>query len=200
MRFGLATLVSAVLLAACARPISAPAVPRPLAAGQILVVPCAVEERHRAVAERAADLLVAALGPGAHVLARRGLLAETSRDLGTKAGQALDRVERGGWPTPEEAESLTRELGSGVLLTTRVSSYDQVWGKYGKFTRVAVDVDVFDLRAGHVIWRMRGWSEVEDERGRAFGHAMEQAVGDVAAAIRPSRGYSLIDIWRSWRR
>jgi hypothetical protein len=170
--------------------------------GRILVVPRVVDPGNRAISERAAELLVAAIGRGGNVLGRQRLLAETRTGpgAGSWAGPALERLERGGWPTSEEAESMARQLGIGALLTTGVSTYDQVWGKYAKFTRVAVEVDAFDLQAGAVIWRMRGRSEVEEMRGRAFEYAMEQAVGEVVDALQPSHGVSLIDLWRSWRR
>lgn len=197
-----APLVFAVLLlAACAHTTApAPGVPAALSTGRILVIPRVIDASNRAVAERAADLLAAALGKGSNVVGRQRFLTETRARAGVWAGPALDRLERGAWPTAEEAESLTQQLGLGALVTTGVSTYDQVWGKYAKFTRVAVDVDAFDLRAGNVVWRMRGRSEVEDMRGRAFEAAMQQAVGQVASAIQPSRDMSLIDLWRSWRR
>ena len=197
-----APLVFAVLLlAACAHTNApAPGVPAALSTGRLLVVPRVADVNNRAVAERAADLLAAALGKGSNVVSRQRFLTETRAGAGTWAGPTLDRLERGPWPTAEEAESLARQLGIGALVTTGVSTYDQVWGKYAKFTRVAIDVDAFDLRAGNVVWRMRGRSEVEDMRGRAFEAAMQQAVGQVASAIHPSRDISLIDLWRSWRR
>jgi hypothetical protein len=195
-------LVGAVLLlAACARATPPPPLPAGVTAGRVLVVSRVVDAGNRAVVDRVTDLLVAALGEGAQVVGRQRFLAESRAGAAPWAGRALDRFESGGWPTRDEADALSRQLGIGALLTTGVNSYDQVWGKYAKFTRVAVEVDAFDLRAGHVVWRMQTRKEVEEMRGRAFEHAMEQAVGDVVAAIQPSRGgISLIDLWRSWRR
>jgi hypothetical protein len=42
--------------------------------------------------------------------------------------------------------------------------------------------------------------EIEDVRGRAFEYATESAVKSLLASIFPGTAYSVVDLWRVWRR
>jgi hypothetical protein len=86
------------------------------------------------------------------------------------------------------------------LVVTEVTTYEQVWGKYSKFTRVGVEARAFDVAGGGVVWRLQRGVEVEDLRGRAFEYATESAVSSLLAAIYPGTAVSVVDLWRVWRR
>lgn len=111
----------------------------------------------------------------------------------------VQRLKVGGWPTPEDRPELLRFAVTGAL-ATEVTAYEQVWGKYAKFTRVAVEARAFDVAAGTVVWRQHRAVEIEDLRGRAFEHAIESAVGALVASINPGTAFSALDLWRVWRR
>ena len=88
-----------------------------------------------------------------------------------------------------------------TLIATDLNEYDQVWGKYAKFTRAGVDAQATDLGSDRVLWRIHGDTDVEDMRGRAFRYAMEQAVQQLAGSICPKlNSFSFANLWRSWRR
>lgn len=163
--------------------------------GRVLVVPRGGDEQQRALAQRAADTLAWALR-GRHAVVR-------TRELVAGAGwitAPVERVERGAWPTLDERAALVGELGVQTIIAVALTEYDQVWGKYGKFTRVGVEARAFDVGEGAERWRLHGDAEVEDKRGRAFQYAVEQAVQHVADAISPEWRLSLGEAWRAWRR
>jgi hypothetical protein len=87
-----------------------------------------------------------------------------------------------------------------LLVAVELTTYDQVWGKYGKFTRVGVAAHVFDTAAATPVLTVYRDLEIEDKRGRAFRYALERVVGDIAAEIGAPRPVSIVDTWRFWRR
>ncbi len=155
--------------------------------GRTLVLARVDSEENRPTAETAAELLATALEDAGRVVRGREF-----------AGQA--RALGGGWPTGDEALALQSGFAVGTVLAVEVTGYDQVWGKFGKFTRVGVAAQAWDLRSAQALWRLRGESEVESMRGRAFQYSMEQAVDELAVAIRPKLEVSLVKAWRYWRR
>jgi len=197
-------LLAGLALAGCAT------TPRPargapeagcLPTGRSLIVARIGTDENRSTAEAAAELLANTLRDTAHVIGVRELVAEARlAGLGVWASGVSERLQRGGWLTPEEGGVLGDRFGISTLVATEVTEYDQVWGKYAKFTRAGVDAQAFDLASDRVIWRLRGDTEVEDMRGRAFRFAMEQAIQELAAAICPRQGFSLVNAWRYWRR
>ena len=50
------------------------------------------------------------------------------------------------------------------------------------------------------MWRLSRGVEIEDVRGRAFEYATESAVKSLLSAIFPGTAYSVVDLWRVWRR
>jgi hypothetical protein len=85
-------------------------------------------------------------------------------------------------------------------VATEVTTYDQVWAKHAKFTRVSVEAQAYSTTAAAVLWRARGENELEDKRGRAFQLGMEDAIGAIVDAVSPKSGFSIAGMWRSWRR
>jgi hypothetical protein len=169
--------------------------------GRTLVLGRASSEENRPTADLAAERLAALLEEGGRIVRPRELLAEVQGlSVESWARGLLWRVERGGWPTPAEAGILRSSLDVATLLVTEVTEYEQIWGKYGKFTRVAVVAEARDLGSTDSLWRLRGESEVEDMRGRSFQYSMEQAVEELSRAIRPRLEVSLLKAWRYWRR
>jgi hypothetical protein len=63
-----------------------------------------------------------------------------------------------------------------------------------------VEARAFDVIAGGVVWRLHRGVEVEDLRGRAFEHGIESAMKSVLAAVYPGTAFSVMDLWRTWRR
>jgi len=172
-----------------------------LGSGRRLVLPRISAEENRANSEAAAGLLLNALRDAGHMLGTRELLAEAwGAGLGVWAAPMLDRLQRSGWPTSDDSRMLLEQFGITMLLMTDLTSYEQVWGKYGKFTRVGLEVQAYDLRGERIVWRLGKDAEVEEMRGRAFQYAMELAVQDVAEAIHPRTTFSVINAWRYWRR
>lgn len=169
--------------------------------GRVLVVSRSIGAQDRAVAESAADLLAGGLQESTEAIRVRDFLREAGT-LGALvwAPRLVALVEGGGWPTPEEAGELSTRFRVATLVTVEVTSYDQVWGKYAKFTRVGVGVTAFHVASGAVLWRLHSDAEVEDKRGRAFQYATEQAVADLVDAIDPRWRFSFVDAWRYWRR
>ncbi len=170
-------------------------------AERVLLVARARMPENLPVAENAAELLAAGLRESGPALEPRDFLREAGGNgIALWGPRVVERIQRGGWPTPEERTELSSRFGISTVLAVDVTEYDQVWGKYAKFTRVGVEVQAFHLPTGALIWRVHRDTEVEDKRGRAFRYALEQVVGDLVAAIDPQLRLSLVDAWRSWRR
>jgi hypothetical protein len=172
-----------------------------LGPGRRLILARITAEENRANSEAAAGLLLNALRDAGHMVGTRELLAE-ARGVGLEvwAAPMLGRLQRSGWPTPDDGRMLLEQFGITMLVITDLTSYEQVWGKYGKFTRVGLEAQAYDLRGERVVWRLGKDAEVEEMRGRAFQYAMEQAVQDLADAIYPRTTFSVINAWRYWRR
>lgn len=198
----LAAALAVLLAAGCAAP--APRVP--LAAlgvmpGRLLVVARAVNPDDHAVAERAADLLAARLRPGLPVVTAREFLAEAAgSDTPLWTSRVLFRLQAGLLPTPDEGAELLARHAISALLGVEVPIYEQVWGRYAKFTRAAVDVQAVSLPSGQPGWRLHAEAEVEAHRGRAFEYALELAVSDLARSIEPRARSWPAEAWRMWRR
>ena len=121
--------------------------------------------------------------------------------LGVWASGIVGRLQGGGRLTPEEARTLFERFRITTLIVSELSEYDQVWGKYGKFTRATIDGQAVDLVADIPLWRVRGRAEVDEMRGRAFGFAMEQAVQQLADGIcGQPKPFNVLETWRYWRR
>jgi hypothetical protein len=191
----------ALLLAGCAQPL----LPRPGSGptalpGRLLVVARQSSAENRGVADRAASLVAQGLRPAGEVWMGDELVREAV--AAANAPWAITLVERlslGGWPSVDDRVELLRFAVTG-LVVTEVTTYEQVWGKYAKFTRVSIEARAFDVAAGGVVWRLSRGVEIEDVRGRAFEYATESAVKSLLAAIFPGTAYSVVDLWRVWRR
>lgn len=192
-------VVALVLLSGCAGRNGGPGLGLPN--GRVLVFPRVTEEQNRAVAESAADLLAAALRESGDVLTVRQFLNEAAVVTPELWAPLLfGRLQRGGWINPEEAALLLNKFNVTTLVGTEVTTYDQVWAKHAKFTRVSVEAQAYSTTAAVVLWRSRGENELEDKRGRAFQLAMEDAIGMIAESVSPRSGFSIAGMWRSWRR
>lgn len=174
-----------------------------LPAGRVLVVARAPGEGNEAVALDAERLLVRRLRStgGADVVGSERLVAEVAATPLVTAGAAtVEAIRLGAHPlAPEHAAVLAPLAVAGVLVVT-VDTWEQVWGKYGKFTRVGVEAVAYDLPKASALWRVRGAVDLEGKRGRAFQYALEDAVGMVADGIQPRPGPRVSDLWRAWRR
>jgi hypothetical protein len=168
--------------------------------GRVLVVGRAVSDEDRVIAEAAAERLAAALRARSETVLARDFLREAEARSAFGAVRLVTRLQRGIWPTPDEGHDVREEFRVATVLTVEVTSYEQVWGKYAKFTRVTVSVEALEVPSWAVIWRLQRAAEVEKKRGRAFQYAMERVVGELADAINPDFGFSITEIWRSWRR
>lgn len=172
-----------------------------LSAGHALVFARVGSEDNRAIAESAAEMLAGALRESSDVVTVREVLpAAAAAGLGGWAPRVVERLQRGSWPATDEQRVLEERFGIRTLVAVDVVAYEQVWGKYAKFTRAGVEAQGFDVASGAVQWKLRGEAEVEDMRGRAFQYAIEQAVGELADAIHPRWKFSLNNAWRYWRR
>ena len=199
---GLAVLLLALVLGGCATEVARP---RPGSSpsgspGRLLVLARQPAHENRGIATRAGALFAQGLRPVGEVWSADDLVREAA--VSGNAGWALrfaERLSAGGWPTPDDRIELLRYALTG-LATIEVTEFDQVWGKYAKFTRVAVEAQAYDVAAGTLMWRIHRGNEVEDVRGRAFEYALERAVGDLVAAVQPGRSVSVVDLWRWWRR
>ena len=131
---GLAALaLMAAALAGCA---SRPAPITCLPPGRSLVLARVVTDENRANQEAVADLLVNALRDAGYVIGSRELLAEARAvGLGAWAGATLERVQRGAVLSAEEGRVMAERFDVRTLVATDLNEYDQVWGKYAKFTR-----------------------------------------------------------------
>lgn len=173
----------------------------PLPAGRALVVARVDAEANRPIVEAAEDLTVRALrGVGDVVGAQSVLAAAGAEGLGPVAAGALAQLRQGAWPLgPEVVDALDR-LDVWTVIVVEVPVWEQVWGRYSKFTRVGVELHAFHLPARQPLWRTRGQVEVESKRGRAFQFALEEAVREAVAGLRPEPALSLGGLWRAWRR
>lgn len=169
--------------------------------GRVLVFPRVAEEQNRSVAEAAADLLAASLRESGDIVTVRQLLHEAAVVTPELWAPLLfGRLQRGGWLNREEATLLLEKFNITTLVATEITTYDQVWAKHAKFTRVSVEAQAYSTTAAVVLWRTRGETELEDKRGRAFQLAMEDAIGAIAQAVTPRSEFSIAGMWRSWRR
>ena len=172
-----------------------------LGAARRLVLARISSEENRATAETAAALLVNAVRDAGAIVGPREFLAEAKGlGLGPWAAGLLDRLQTVGWPTAEEGRVLREAFGITTLVMASVTTYEQVWGKYAKFTRVGVEASVYDVRAERVLGRFGKDVEVEEMRGRAFQYALEQAVQDLGETLYPRTTFSVVNVWRYWRR
>jgi hypothetical protein len=173
-----------------------------LPAGRSLVMARVASEDNRAIGEAAAEQLVNALRGVAHVSTVREFSAEASTlGLAPWAADAVSRLERGGRLTREEGQVFWDRFGIGALVIADVAVYEQVWGKYGKFTRAGLDAQAVDLVADRMLWRRNGVAEVEDKRGRAFQVVLDRAVQGLADSICPMpKSFSVVEAWRNRRR
>jgi hypothetical protein len=199
----LALALLALVLAGCA---AAPLRPRPGAAlsgavGRLLVIARQPTFENRGIATRAGELFAHGLRPIGEVWSADDLVREAAASANPAwAVRFVERLSVGGWPTPDDRIELLR-FGLTGLVTVEVTEYDQVWGKFAKFTRASVEAQAFDVTNGARMWRIHRGSEVEDLRGRAFERALETAIADLVAAIQPGGGrVSAMELWRWWRR
>jgi hypothetical protein len=155
---------------------------------------------NRGVADRAVELMATGLRPAGEIWTADELLREaTAAGMTPWALSLVQRLGLGGFPTVDDRVDLLKFAVTG-LIVTEVTTYEQVWGKYAKFTRVGVEARAFDIAAGGVVWRLHRGVEVEDLRGRAFEHGIDSAVSALLAAIHPGTAFSVVDLWRTWRR
>jgi hypothetical protein len=175
--------------------------PNRLGTARRLVLARVSSEENRATAEAAAGLLLNAVRDAGSVVGAKEFVAEArGLGLGFWAVGMLDRIQAVGWPTPEEGRVLREAFGITTLVMTEVTAFDQVWGKYAKFTRVGVEASVYDVRSEKVLGRVGKDVEVEEMRGRAFQYALEQSVQDLGETLYPRTTFSMVNVWRYWRR
>jgi hypothetical protein len=193
-------LIAALALAGCAR-LSVPSGPpaaRP--AGRTLVLARAADVENAPIVDEAAAMLGEALRASLEVVGPRTLVREADAGTLVWLPSLLTRMHGGAWPTFEESQALVARFRVPLIVAAEVTAYDQVWGKYGKFTRVGIAAHVFDTAAATPVLTVYRDIEVEDMRGRAFRYALERVVGDIAAEIGAPRSVSIVDTWRFWRR
>ncbi len=202
-RRGLVALALALGLHGCAavavesrRPVS-----HRSSTNRVLVVPLAATVEDRPIAERAAALMAHALRDSVDTLDPRQLQRE-SEPLGTAVWTArlIERLESGGPISAEEGQALRARHTIGATLAVEVTAYEQAWGRYAKFTRVGIVVRMTDVATGRVLVDRHRELEVDEMRGRAFQYGMERVVEELAAAIDPRSGFSVVNAWRFWRR
>jgi hypothetical protein len=175
--------------------------PNRLGTARRLVLARVSSEENRPTAEAAAGLLLNAVRDAGSIVGAKDFMAEArGLGLGFWAAGMLDRIQTVGWPTPEEGRVLREAFGITTLVMTEVTAFDQVWGKYAKFTRVGVEASVYDIRSEKVLGRVGKDVEVEEMRGRAFQYALEQSVQDLGDALYPRTTFSMVNVWRYWRR
>lgn len=171
-----------------------------LSAGRAVVLARTSDVENRATAEAAADLLVRALDRRDVVTARQVLAEATAAGAGLWASRLLDRLHVGGWTTAEENLELYERIHVVNIVAVDVTSYEQTWGRTTKFTRVSLNAEAFHTPLAKVVWKVRRDVEVESMRGRAFTYALESAVGEIASAVDPMSGLSLVNAWRYFNR
>jgi hypothetical protein len=174
---------------------------RRLSSDRLLIVARAATVENRPIAEEAASLMAHALRDAIDTVDPRRLLRE-SEVFGTAVwtGRLLDRLEQAGWPSPEEGGGLRARHGVAAVLVLEVTAYDQVWGRYGKFTRVGIVVRMADAATGKLIVDQHRELEVDEMRGRAFQFGLEQVVAELASSLDHRSGISVVNAWRYWRR
>jgi hypothetical protein len=174
---------------------------RRVTGARFLLVSRAPAIEDRPVTDQAAELMAHALRDAIDVVEARGLLQE-SVAAGTIVwmGGLLDRLEQGGWPSAEEGQALRARHGISAVLALQVTAYDQVWGRYGKFTRVGVVVRLVDTATTETLVDQHRELEVDEMRGRAFRFGLERVVTELAETVDPRRGVSAVNAWRYWRR
>jgi hypothetical protein len=178
-------------------------VAKPLPAGRTLIIARVDLEENRPIADTAEDLLLRALRVGgSDVVSGRQLVTEsTAAGLGLLGPRLVERVRQGGAPLGEDGPVVLEQLHIGAVVVMQVSTYEQVWGKSTKFTRVGLDTHAVSVASRETLWRVGTVTEVDDRRGRAFQYAMEQAIDEVAGAIQPRPvDFSPGNLWRQWRR
>jgi hypothetical protein len=193
-----------LLLTGCASLSTTPApVARRLPAGRTLIIARVPLDENRPIADSAEDLLLRALrGGGADVMSGRQLVAESAAaGLGLLGPRLIERVRQGGAPLAEDGPVVLEQLHIGAVVVVEVSTYEQVWARSAKFTRVGLDTHAVSVASRELLWRVGTVTEVDDRPGRAFQYAMEQAVDEVAGAIQPRPAdWSPGSLWRQWRR
>lgn len=203
-----ATLVVAVLLAGCATLPSRGRVasaPTPLPAGRVLVVARFPPDDNRPIAESAEALLLRSLrGAGETVGTDQWLRHAAAAGAWLPASRAIEALRLGGSPVAEETAPALEQLGVNGVIVVDVTTFEQVWGRRAKFTRVAVEAEAFQLADRRSAWRVRGAVEVEERRGRAFQYALEEAVRVIVDGMRAQPTRTVLqevqDIWRDLRR
>jgi hypothetical protein len=193
----------ALTLAGCSLALPKPSPPAAykLPPGRVLVVARAANVENKPTAEMTAEMLLNTLRGCSDAMSPRDLQAAAGPlGLGEWASGLSERLQRTGWPSPDEDRLLGQHFGIRTVVSTEITSYEQVWGKYAKFTRTGIEARGYDTGSSRPLWRLQGSAEVEDMAGRAFQHATEQAVQDLSDALCPRHTFSLNDLWRSWRR
>jgi hypothetical protein len=195
-------VLAVIVVAGCAAPMR----PRPGsvpsgATGRLLVIARHPGPENRGIATRAGELFAHGLRPIGEVWSADDLVREAAASANPAwALRLVERLSVGGWPTADDRIELLR-FGLTGLVTIEVTEYDQVWGKFAKFTRASVEAQAFDVASGSLMWRVHRSSEVEDLRGRAFERALEVAINDLLSSIQPGGGrVSAVELWRWWRR
>lgn len=203
-----AAVLLAVLLAGCAtlpmRGRTATA-PTPLPSGRILVVARFPADENRPIAESAETLLLRSLrGVGEAVGSEQWLRHATAAGAWTPAARIVEVLRLGASPVAEDLAISLEQLGVNSVIVIDVPTFEQVWGRRAKFTRVAVEAEAFQLAQRVSTWRVRGAVEVEERRGRAFQYALEEAVRVIADGLGRQPGRTTLqefqDIWRDLRR
>jgi len=165
----------------------------------VLVLGRIWDETNRAVVDGAAGLLAEALRGSSEVLGPREFVGEAAAaGVGTWARHVVDRVQRGSSPTRADTREALERSGIVTTVTVDVTAYDQVWGPDAKFTRVSLEAEAFHIPTAQLVWRLRSAARIEDKHGRAFGHAMEQAVRELAWTISPRSDLSSFLSGRHW--
>jgi hypothetical protein len=174
---------------------------RRMTSDRVLIVPRAVAVENRPIAEQAASLMAHALRDSIDTVDPRQFQRE-SEPLGTAvwSTRLLERLERGGWPSHEEGEVLRSRHTIYAVMALEVTAFDQVWGRYGKFTRVGIVARMVDAATGTMLVDRHRELEIDEMRGRSFQFGMEQVVAELASTIDPRSGFSAANAWRFWRR
>jgi hypothetical protein len=176
----------------------------PMPTGRVLVVARFPAEVNRPIVESAEELLLRALrGTGDAVGGEQWLRHAVAAGAWWPAARLLEILRYGGSPVVDDTAIALEQLGVNGVIVVDVPTYEQIWGRKAKFTRVAVEAEAFQLSTRTSLWRVRGAAEVEERRGRAFQYALEQAVQVVVDGVRPSTRTTLGDLhdmYRDWRR
>ena len=168
---------------------------------RLLIIARAVSVENRPIAEQAAALMGYALRDSIAVVDPRQLFQEGEvQGAAVTIGRMLERLEQAGWPTAEEGELLQSRYGVAAVLTLEVTTYDQVWGRYGKFTRVGIVARMAQATTGKLMVDLHRELEVDEMRGRAFQFGLESVVGELASSIDHRSGISVVNAWRYFRR